>query len=769
MQSIKFNNTFFLTIKDLKLGSEPVKRPAQLPTNFVFVIDVSGSMSNDLGFIRKQLKNKLPNLIKDGDTVTIIWFSGNRDAGILKEEVEVKSLKSLNDLNDAIDKFLKPVGLTAFNKPLVLAHEAIQRMKKNRPDGLFSLIFLTDGGNNDCSFSDVLKSLKKLEGDLAASTFVEYGYYADSIRIGEMAELIGGEKVSAERFDDYDIVFENKIQKTYTSSKKVLVDLPTNRKFEFAFTVGDDNEIILYSVQNNQVLVPENTKSLMTFTTVSHGTVTTYGSTNDQTLNKLMYGSVYALSEKLQNDYADDVLKSLGDERLYKIFTNAYGKQKLLNFKSLVKECVTDPTKQFLNGRSTNLVVDENAYCVMNLIEDLSNDDEALVYPMHEDFNYNRIGAKKVAKDNTAELNEAVKTQIANAKTKEELQAIVDGMDETTAGALKFEYADKTKGYGIDGLVWASDRANLSIRIRYEGYVNLPTNKFGITKLDTFIYRTYTVIKDGILNLTKLPVSISENLYNKFHSLNLIGQFNQIINYGSSSSNAKSVVTIDFSSLPVINKRMVKSISAKKLAELEYELFQTKALEKVYGYYEKQLFPKTSKGFVDQYGAEAEAWLKTLGITEFNGFNPSMTTQKSEDFYMAVELNTKIALHSALPTVEAVIKSIQGKKALKPAEELMKVAIDDYEAQLASPMYTSLTDETLKKKVLESWLKNVKKTVNKKRKELLQEIAQIKFSLILSKKWFEEFSTFEEKTLSLKVGKKDLNFEFDLTETQVNL
>jgi hypothetical protein len=756
----------------MNLGSEPVKRPAQLPTNFVFVIDVSGSMSNDLGFIRKQLKNKLPNLIKDGDTVTIIWFSGNRDAGILKEEVEVKSLKSLNDLNDAIDKFLKPVGLTAFNKPLVLAHEAIQRMKKNRPNGLFSLIFLTDGGNNDCSFSDVLKSLKKLEGDLAASTFVEYGYYADSIRIGEMAELIGGEKVSAERFDDYDIVFENKIQKTYTSSKKVYVDLPTDRKFEFAFTVGDDNEIILYSIQNNQVLVPENTKSLMVFTTTPHGTVTTYGSTNDQTLNKLMYGSVYALSEKLQNDYADDVLKSLGDERLYKIFTNAYGKQKLLNFKSLVKECVTDPTKQFLNGRSTNLVVDENAYCVMNLIEDLSNDDQALVYPMHEDFNYNRIGAKKVAKDNTAELNEAVKTQIANAKTKEELQAIVDGMDETTAGALKFEYADKEKGYGIDGLVWASDRANLSIRIRYEGYVNLPTNKFGITKIDTFIYRTYTIIKDGILNLTKLPVSMSQATFTKLQSVGVIDKnlfYLKDMNMTDALGVTPHVYTIDFSTLPVINKRMVKSISAKKLAELEYELFQTKALEKVYGYYEKQLFPKTSKGFIDQYGAEAEAWLKGLGITEFNGFNPSMTTEKSEDFYMAVELNTKIALHSALPTVDAVIKAIQGKKALKPAEELMKVAIDDYEAQIASPMYTSLTDETLKKKVLESWLKNVKSTVNKKRKGLLQEIAQIKFSLILSKKWFEEFSTFEEKTLSLKVGKKDLNFEFDLTETQVNL
>lgn len=760
MQSIKFNNSFYLTIKDLNVGSEPVKRPTQLPTNFIFVIDVSGSMSGDLGFIRKQLKNKLPNLIKDGDTVTIIWFSGNRDAGILKEEVEVKSLKSLNDLNDAIDKFLKPVGLTAFHKPLVLAHEAIQRIKKNRPSGLFSLIFLTDGGNNDCQWSDVMKSLKKLEDDLAASTFVEYGYYADSRAIGQMAELIGGEKVEAEKFDDYDIVFENKIQKTYTSSKKVFVDIPAkNRKFDFAFTISDSNEIILYSIQNNQVLLPENTPAIMYFTDAETTTVIrNYNSTSDQTLNKLMYGSVYVLSEKLQNDYVDDVFKSLGDQHLYKIFTNAYGKQKLLNFKSLVKECVTDPTKQFLNGRSTNLVVDENAYCVMNLIEDLSNDTDALVYPMHEDFNYNRIGAKKVAKANE-ELSESVKTKIAGAKTKEELQAIVDNMDETQVGSLKFEYEDKEKGYGIDGLVWASDRANLSIRIRYEGYVNLPTNKFGLTKFNTFIYRTYTIIKDGILNLSKLPVSISEATFNKLNSKGLV--------FGIYRAGA--TYTIDFSTLPVINKKMVKSISAKKLAMLEYELFETKALEKVYGYYEKQLFPKTSKGYIEQYGAEAEAWLKTLGLTEFNGFNPSMTTEKSTDFYMAVELNTKIALHSTLPTVDAVIKSIQAKKALKPAEELMKVAIDDYDTQINSSLYTSLKDQALKDQVLKTWLKNVKATTNHKRKQLLQEIAQIKFSLILSKKWFEEFSTFEEHTLNLKVGKKDLTFDFEMVETQVNL
>lgn len=753
MESIKFNDSFYLTIQDVNVSAEKHAKPKQVPTNFITIIDVSGSMSGELGSIRTQLKNKLSNLVKEGDTITIIWFSGNRDAGILKEEVEIKSLKSLQDLNNAIDKFIRPIGATAFHKPLVLANEAIGRIKKNRPNSVFSLIFMTDGYNNDCAWPDVTKSLKTLEPHLAASTFVEYGYYADSRRIAEMAELVGGEKIEAQRFDDYEAVFEAKIQKTYSSSKKVLVNVPTNVKFDFAFTISDDNEVVLYGINNGQVLVPENTPSLLFFTSGA-ATFKTYNDPSDKELNKLMYGSVYVLSEKLQTEHVDDVFKVLGDQQLYKTYSNAYGKQKLFAFKGLVKECIGDISKQFLGGRSTNIVLDENAYCVMNFIEDLTSDENALVYPLHDEFDYKRIGAKKVAKTDT--LNEEQKAKIASATTVEELKALAGEMVGTES--LKFTYNDKTKGYSISNVVWSSERANLSLNVRFDGYVELPANQFGLTKFDTFIYRTYTVIKDGILNLEKIPVSISETTFNKFKSQGVVTG-----NYSS------GVVVTDISALPIINKKMVKTISAKKLGMLEYELTQTKALEKAYKYFEELHFPKKSKGFVDKYGTEAEAWLKSLGITEYNGFNPSMTTEKGTDFYMAVELNTKIAKHSSIPKITDVIDKMKSGKALNPVDLLVKVAIDDYNTQINSKMYTELTDQELKNKVLENWLKSVKGAVNKKRKGLLQEIAQIKFSLILSKKWFEEFKTFEEDTLNLKIANNDVTFKFELTESQVNL
>lgn len=769
MQNVKFNENFYLTIKDVKEISQVQLKPKALPTNFIFVIDVSGSMSGDLGQIRTQLKNKLPQLVKENDTVTIVWFSGRNDAGILMENVEIKSLKKLQDINTAIDRFLRPIGATAFHKPLVLAKEAIQRIKKTNTEGVFSLIFLTDGCNNDCSWSDVTKSLKTLEPDLAASTFVEYGYYADSDAIGQMAELVGGEKVVAEQFDEYDIVFENKLQKTYGSSKKTLVDISTDRVFDFAFTITPANEIILYGVTDDQVLVPEDTISLMFFTKKPTSSFV-FPYENKPELNKLVYGALYVLTEKLQNEYADDIFKVLGDKNLYDVFTNAYGKQKLMNFKNMVKECVFDHTKQFLKGRVANLVMDENAYCVMNFVSDLTDDENALVYPLNPEFTYKRIGAKKVAAGSTGELNESQKALLAGAKSVEELKAITDSIAQSSEEVVKFEYNDKTKGYSISNLVWSSERANLSINVKFDGYVNVPKNNFGIDRVETFIFRNYTIIKDGILNITKLPLTLSLATYNKFLAAGLIDPNTQTtFNTNSEGVTTSGLVVVDFSSLPIINKKMVKSISAKVLAEKEYSLLKLQGLAKAYKYYNELHFPKVSTGFVEKYGVEAETWLKELGITTYNGFNPKTTTEKSTDFYMAVQLDTKIAKLSAIPTVASVIKKLEEGKPLTPADELLKPAIDDYKVQTTSKLYTTLTDQKLKDQILENWLKTVNKTVSDQRKQLLQEIAQIKFALILSKKWFTEFKSFEEDTLVQKIDGKDLTFKFELSEKQINL
>ena len=744
---VKLSEKLFLIENVIKNNDESIQKPQSIPTNFIFVIDVSGSMSGDLSLIRKQLKNKLPNLVKEGDTVTIIWFSGRDQAGILKEEVEVKALTDLQSLNEAIDRYLKPICLTAFHRPLVLAKEAIERIKKNRPSTLFSLIFLTDGYNNDCPWNDVVTTLNSMGESLAASTFVEYGFYADTKRLNEMAELVGGEKVDAAHFDDYDVLFEAKLKKSYTSAKKILVKF-SDVLFNFVFTFDEnDGEIIMYSLNSDkETLIPENTKVVYHF------------SSNNKDATILLddlvkrYVSAYVLSEKLMYDHVEDILSNMGEKYLYDLYSNAYGKQKLIDFKNKIKECVIDSDKRFLKGQVKSLVQDVNAYCVMNLIEDLIKNDKSLLFTFHDNFNYKRIGAKRVQKTG---LTDEHKMAILEASSIDEIKTIVEHVENLE---VVFEHHDKSKGVNISNLVWSTERANLSLNVRYDGYVKLPKNRFALDKIDTFIYRNYNIIKDGILNVTKLPVQISNYLFDKFNILGIVENVDE-----------NQIVTLNLQSLPIINKGMVKSISAKNLAKMEYDILVLKAKEKAYKYYENKLFPKVSTGFIEKYGEEVEVWLKELGITQYNGFAPKTETQKGGDFYMAVVLETKIAKHSSLPKVELVIDKINNNKPLTQVELLFKPVIDEYNSQTNQPIFKSITDESVKNKILYDWLEMSKKTINSERKLLLQEIAQIKFSLILSKKWFEEFSSFDDDTLTLKINNEDVVFKFEMTEKEIEV
>ena len=129
--SYKVADGLYLARQTVSKTPAPAK-PVEVPTNHVVVIDCSGSMSYDLPQIRTQLKKKLPKLIGEKDTLSVIWFSGRGEFGALLEAEPVSTLADLKDVEKAIDRWLKPVGLTGFKEPLEEAGKLIERVGKKR-------------------------------------------------------------------------------------------------------------------------------------------------------------------------------------------------------------------------------------------------------------------------------------------------------------------------------------------------------------------------------------------------------------------------------------------------------------------------------------------------------------------------------------------------------------------------------------------------------------------------------------------------------------
>ena len=761
-KNVKITENYFLTTQEVNsdITVEVAKK-----TNHIFVVDVSGSMYHELPLIRTQLKNKLSNLMKEGDTISIVWFSGSRDAGILKEEVEVKSLKTLSDLNDAIDRWLRPIGLTAFLKPLQLVKDLVGRIQTNRPDSVFSMIFLTDGYNNDCPWNEVITTLKSLENNIVSSTFVEYGYYADTQKLTQMAGILGGEKISCDGFDDFEPMFDSKISSSARGGKKVVVEIIDSYLYDFAFSASDGS-VLLYNIVDGKIMIGSDVKQIHFFSPNAIGNVSDgmIAMENDTAL----YAAIYVLSDRLLNDDAEKVFYALGDQFHYQMLVNAFGKQKLNAFKTAIKECINDTTKRFPDGSGRVQIqsVPDNAYCLMNLIENLGNIEGCLFYPNHESFVYKRIGAKRVVRGN--DLSAADKKRLAEAKDINEVSKITEELKEKNV-AVKFKDNNPERGYPLTDLVWNSERANLSVRIFIEGEAILPENKFKIDKVSSYKYNTFTLVKDGIVNVKELPVLYSDELYkilykNKVDFI-IEKDYNAEVPDGKGDARYGQIIVIDLTSLPIINKGMVKAISANELAMKEWELKKLQGNKKVYDFYKKEFYPKTSKSFVELLGQEAADWLKEVGITDYNGFSPKTDAKETKDFYMSVNLATKIKGLSSLPKVDDVKKKIFAGTTLKLNEWVMADAIKKYMEQTASDMFQSLSDEQ-QKGVLKTYLETKSDILNKQRRKILQEIAEIKFALILSKKWFTEFKSFDENQLAMNFDGQDLDFIFALSEKE---
>lgn len=717
--------TLTLTIdKDLFLHGFTLPLPtkgktvAPPPTHHVAVIDCSGSMGGELPVLRKQLAQKLPSLLAPGDFFSLVWFSGRTDAGIALDHVSVKSLKDIDKLQKTLEKWLRPIGMTGFVKPANLAEELF-KADLGKPVRK-SLLFLSDGCENQSSQNEVLVSFHRLAQVVDTSVVVEYGYYADRAMLGKLAALTGGSVVLSKDFDDYEVVFERALRNG-PQEKLVEVQLPVPALGGIVFSVDGPTDnptertLRVFEVDaENRVHVPEgyaidflsreqgqNTVSLPAPLAALHAALAVFG-------------------HRMDGKVVRQLLMKARNVELADVYPRCFGKQRYAEFVEMATSYATSLSCNALVAIPTgDVVFEKNALTIPELLAMLTADPEARFLPHDPMFQYARMSRAR---------------------------------DDASGTGLTFERAENKDGVPFLGLTWNEERANISALVSYLGTVNLkdalPAALQGKLPevFPSKIFRNYNFVRDGIVHLDLLPVIVSDR------TLNAIQVRNPHV-VRQSAVRADRVgfyyAVLDLRRLAVTNWELANAVSARDFFLREHALHQARSRQKVFRAMLDEAAPAArvearSEGLAKLYGDEAAAWLRSVGITD-NGFAPTKTAQAaSTDVYEAQALQVSMDGMNSLPSWKEFKASMLKGGAIKPRI-----------AAMADAHATGLTAsaEGLKK-LLEGAVAETRR--------LIAEQARTRFTILTGQVWFGEAT--EPDRCVMTLGKKE-GLPFDVTFT----
>lgn len=738
----------------------PQQEPVVRGVHHIFVLDCSGSMSYQLGQIRTDLYNKISTLMKPDDSVTIVWFSDKKNFGVLVEDFRLKSNISLTQLRTLIERELHPRGLTAFKDPLVEAKAIIERVSKRDADIVHSLFFLTDGHDNQYSEKEIVASIGALKSMVASAAIVEYGYYCNRKLLSEMSMEVGGVHVFSQDFQDYEPYLKKQFdQKIRSERKRVNFGKPHGN---IVWTKSGEDVLIykldekgdalidadggdlFYLLPSSSKEVPGSTADFFAGLTKGNAPI------QDVELAQGAYAAMFAFSRR--SDYAtiSDILRAVGDAYFIRKKANTFGTQKINELEAEFLSAANNQDAMFVDGYNPALEPREDAYCVMDMIDDLMEHDDNLWYPNNDAFSYQRIGRKAVlaGKKASKDEKENLKLLIEQGNTADAIKKLQELQEEPQA--LKFEMKDRERGYPIHNLVWNNSRANLSVQVKFEGTVELPENSFSkLPKIfETHKYRNYTIIKDGIINTYRLPVSLNKATFDKLQANDLL--------VGETYAAGK-VYVLDFSPLPVINQKMVKETSAKELFQNQFKLAKLQARNTVFNHLKKAYFGNVSIDFSALYGEDAAAWLKENGITP-NGYAPKVTLEASTEETVVNTLSVKIdkmTVPTAKKDFEAIMTKMDKGMGLTAREKLLEGPIMEFKA------FEKLSDGTsdaAKKTLIETWLSSKSNDIRKEKTRLMNDISRTQFVTIVGKAWFSDLDGREEKEMLLEIDGEERKF-----------
>ena len=390
-------------------------------------------------------------------------------------------------------------------------------------------------------------------------------------------------------------------------------------------------------------------------------------------------GMLYALKDK-KPAMMQRLVKELGDVYITRLYSSCFSKQDYSRLTEHIRQCILQPDgNAFREGQNKEYVVKEDAFTVIDLLGLLENDKSSRFYPYHPSFVYTRIS--KEVKDEKVRF--------------------------VATPSLGSEFT----------LVFNQSRANISLGCQVYGYNITEKDDDEEEITSTKAYRNYSVLKDGIKNIKILPVSMSESV------------FTTLLNEGCILDNSymkNKVYMVDITNLPVVNRAFVKQpfLSSEfcnhhlRIHSLKTEM---KFLKKMYELANKEEDKEDNKEDNDEkYKREK----RDASIVR--------------DFYVAPELQVKIAKCSSIPTVNDKLLSKLSNGTLTISEALFQNIYNEYKNY----------ENVHTKDELKEWLKVEMETRKKDLREETNYVEKAKMALLIGCVWFSDVNT-DTKTFSV--------------------
>lgn len=347
------------------------------------------------------------------------------------------------------------------------------------------------------------------------------------------------------------------------------------------------------------------------------------------------------------------------------------------------------PLQSFSKGRID--ILHKNITCIFDLLNFLA-EREVLFYPYHPKFIYKKT-------------------------------ELTDSIDE------KYPvFFPEEKGCPFS-LVRHSSKLNVSISMKIDGTVQLKTiegkkpSDLGLTSPRLVsIFRTFTLIKDGKINVEKIYISAPK------------GDIDFLVSKGLVTDINSGIFELSLSKLPVIDK---KEYSITKLCDLAYKEQELKGIVKSLKFLRKENFKEDLSAFTP----EQIDYLWANGIKDDIFCPPTKQIKEKEESPVKC-FEVKIAGLSSLPTVQKVLDKIEAEKPRNLSESLVEKGIQ---------LYNTLS----KKEQIDSKINSLEKELQ----DISKEIQAIKFTIALNEKWYEMFSG-DQVELELENRK----FKLDLCE-----